>query len=228
MKDFYLSRTAFVIDALQDPKRDGGRQILDVGFLGEYGEPGVHQQVLDALPSRDRMVAVDTNREGLRDYLQRDETRRRMARGNVEYRAESLFDTGGANAFDAVLLLEVIEHLALPYHALHRAHALLKPEGCLIMTYPNPLGLKRTMRYIAEPNPADPRFLHAFRGDRDHKIFPHPACIAVYLNELGFTGLHIVYIKHEFRRTLVNRGMLKWSWTRKFATYVGVVAMKRR
>ena len=43
----------------------------------------------------------------------------------------------GAGRFDAITCLEVIEHLFNPQAALEKMHALLKPGGALVISFPN-------------------------------------------------------------------------------------------
>lgn len=54
-----------------------------------------------------------------------------------------------ADAFDAVLCMEVLEHLGYsPSHMLAEAHRVLKPRGLFFLTVPNFINIKRTVHMI--------------------------------------------------------------------------------
>ena len=53
------------------------------------------------------------------------------------------------DTFDAVLCMEVLEHLGYsPSHMLAEAHRVLKPDGVFLLTVPNFINLKRTVNMI--------------------------------------------------------------------------------
>ena len=52
--------------------------------------------------------------------------------------------------FDAIVAIEVIEHLENPYQFLKKAHALLKPDGVLIVTTPNVVDLDSRRQFLIQ------------------------------------------------------------------------------
>ena len=59
---------------------------------------------------------------------------------NIEFRSLDLnadFLTGCEGEFDAVVAVEIIEHLENPRHLIRKAFALLKPGGTVLVTTPN-------------------------------------------------------------------------------------------
>lgn len=204
----YPSRTAFVLAALERaPSHD---HILDIGFLGEYDRPFLHESILEACPDS-RVLGIDTNL--------RIATFANTA--TVEYRQLSVFDldqaTDLAGRFNAAVLCEVFEHLPHPYLALHTIARCLAADGVLIMTWPNPLGLGRFARYLLRKNVADPEFIDTWLGAPDHQVFPMPPSMIGYLRSLGLVTQEVAFLKGRFSRLPVLE---------KFASYVGLVASK--
>ena len=70
-------------------------------------------------------------------------------------------------------------------------------------------------------------FLNYFRGDREHKIFPHPICLVNYLNDLGFKVEEFGFIKYNIGYfSKINYLLAKFGITTKFSNYVGICARK--
>lgn len=134
----------------------------------------------------------------------------------VQYEKESIFDFN-KKGFDIVTLLEVFEHLPHPYLALHKIYDSMNVGGVFIMTYPNPLNIGIFYRYILRKNILDKDFLKIYKGAYDHKVFPMPPCMIIYLEDLGFKVQELSYIKGKFN---------KIPFLNKFSDYIGIVATK--
>ena len=52
--------------------------------------------------------------------------------------------------FDAIVAIEVIEHLENPYQFIRKANALLKPDGILIVTTPNVVDLDSRRQFLIQ------------------------------------------------------------------------------
>jgi len=57
--------------------------------------------------------------------------------GEVHFKAGNCFELDFGNLFDAVLITEIIEHVAHPDRFLRKSSSLVKPGGYIIMTTPN-------------------------------------------------------------------------------------------
>jgi 2-polyprenyl-3-methyl-5-hydroxy-6-metoxy-1,4-benzoquinol methylase len=113
------------------------------------------------------------------------------ARGEFEYVAVDLLDAGAREAFlerhgerfDAVVLLEVIEHVHDPWQVLEFCRALLRPEGLLLLSTPNVTSFFSRFRFLTSGR------LHQFEpGDLSYgHINPMTAMmVATVMSETGF------------------------------------------
>jgi 2-polyprenyl-6-hydroxyphenyl methylase/3-demethylubiquinone-9 3-methyltransferase len=80
-------------------------------------------------------------RSELADYV-----RLKHDRGHIEYVAGNAFELEFARPFDAVLITEVIEHVAHPDAFLAGAAALVRPGGYVVMTTPTAAGFRNSCR----------------------------------------------------------------------------------
>src|SRR2546423_4463848 len=71
-------------------------------------------------------------RAELADYV-----RQKYERGKIDYAAGNAFELRFPSLFDAVLITEIIEHVAHPDDFLAKAAALVRPGGYIVMTTPN-------------------------------------------------------------------------------------------
>jgi 2-polyprenyl-3-methyl-5-hydroxy-6-metoxy-1,4-benzoquinol methylase len=71
-------------------------------------------------------------RAELADYV-----RLKHERGKIEYAAGNAFELQFPSLFDAILITEIIEHVAHPDEFLAKAAALVRPGGYIVMTTPN-------------------------------------------------------------------------------------------
>lgn len=225
MNKIYFTRTSFVIDILNQCNLPS-KKILDVGFIGAYEEAAVHYSIIDNLKEADSLSGIDTNESKMNDFLSNPKTKEYQKRKNLKYEVMSIFDTDFEDdTFDYVLLLEVFEHLFSPYSVLKEIHRILKVGGGVIITYPNPLSFGKLLKYIHQKDLLDSQYLNSFKGAPDHKIFPHPVCFAIYLNEVGFKTNEIAFIKYDSK---LNKFLVRIGVTRKFSSYVGISATKRK
>ncbi len=228
MTKFYRSRTSFVLDILGRDNR-ASRSILDAGFIGNYDEANVHYFLIDSLRESDKLTGIDIDREKMTRFLGNPKTIDFQAKKRISYEVGSIFNTSFEDStFDYVLLLEVFEHLFSPYSVFEEIHRILKPGGSVIITYPNPLSLSKLLGYVRQKNLLNNDYLKNFRGAPDHKIFPHPVCFAIYLNDSGFHTQTIEFIKYDyFKNYSIFNAILAYSGLlRKLSAYVGVWAVK--
>ena len=119
----YQRRRAETLALIQEAVPPGGR-ILDVAaaqgnFTLALAELGY------------RMVWNDL-REELAGYV-----KLKHEKGEVEFQPGDVFGLGYKNEFDAVLITEIIEHVAHPDQFLAKIAEMVKPGGCVVMTTPN-------------------------------------------------------------------------------------------
>lgn len=143
-------------------------------------------------------------RKDLVDYV-----RLKYEAGDLEFAPGNAFELGFPYFFDAVLITEVIEHVAHPDEFLANSARLVKPGGYVVMTTPNGAYFRNTLPKFSEC--ADPGVYRAgqFKPDADGHIFLlHPdeirqmasrAClevdeIALFTNPLtnGFLKLRLL------------------------------------
>lgn len=228
MNNIYDTRTSFVIDVLNKCHLPA-KKILDVGFIGDYKEEAaVHYNIVDHLKEMDSLVGIDTDAGKMKRFLSNPRTQSFQGKKNIKYEIMSILNLHFENdTFDCVLLLEVFEHLFSPYSVFKEIHRILKPGGSVIITYPNPLNLTKLLGYLRQKDLLNSEYLNNFRGVPDHKVFPHPVCFAIYLNESGFQTQAIEFIKHNFVYfSALNAFLARVGLTRKFSSYIGIWAIK--
>jgi 2-polyprenyl-3-methyl-5-hydroxy-6-metoxy-1,4-benzoquinol methylase len=105
-------------------------------------------------------------RAELADYV-----RLKYERGKIGYAAGNAFELRFPSLFDAVLITEVIEHVAHPDDFLAKAAALVRPGGYIVMTTPNGGYFKNRLPKFSQC--ADPTIFEAmqFKPNADGHIF---------------------------------------------------------
>jgi len=228
MKKIHKNRASFVLDVLNNSKSDLPRIILDVGFIGEYDEANMHYKILDTLRDNDILIGMDNDKKKLDGFLNKTKTKEYISKLNLDYKEGSVFKTNlSDNQIDVVVMLEVFEHLQTPYTSLNEIKRILKSGGEIIMTYPNPLSLNKMLRFVFQSNLLNSKYLKTFKGADDHLVFPHPACLINYLQDLGFEVKDIKFIKYDIAPLSAFNGLFaRTPWIRKFSSYIGIRAIK--
>jgi 2-polyprenyl-3-methyl-5-hydroxy-6-metoxy-1,4-benzoquinol methylase len=105
-------------------------------------------------------------RAELADYV-----RLKHERGKIEFAAGNAFELAFPSLFDAVLITEIIEHVAHPDDFLAKAAALVKPGGYIVMTTPNGGYFKNRLPKFSDC--ADPAVFESiqFKPNADGHIF---------------------------------------------------------
>jgi len=223
---FQDSRTAFVLDALGRIDTVGPKRILDVGFIGDYDVPTLHFAVRDSLRPGDTIVGIDNDPSFIEKFNALPQSKSIPEGIEADYRCASLYQSGLAqNSFDAILLCEVLEHLEEPFGAIAELTKLLKPGGRLILTYPNPLSVPMFVRYLRQKDLFDNAFLDTFRGFHEHRVFPHPASLAVTLRAMGYATGPATFLQIMGGSPMPFLARHSAD-VRKFGSYAGICAVK--
>ena len=97
--------------------------------------------------------------------------RLKYERGRLHFSPGNAFELQFPYAFDAVLITEIIEHLAHPDRFLAKASGLLRPGGYVVMTTPNGEYFRNKLpRFSDCPDPSVYEAVQ-FRPDSDGHIF---------------------------------------------------------
>ncbi|MBI2217746.1 MAG: class I SAM-dependent methyltransferase [Candidatus Rokubacteria bacterium] len=120
-RDFFLPRYRWTIDTLLPGLVD--KQVLEIGC----GDGGCIQLLKD----RNAVVGVDASESGVREC---------EARALPAFLADVSTDPlpFDARTFDIVICLETFEHLANPQHAVDEIKRVLRRDGVLVCSIPNP------------------------------------------------------------------------------------------
>ena len=105
-------------------------------------------------------------RAELADYV-----RSKHERGQIHFALGNAFELSFPSLFDAVLITEIIEHVAHPDDFLAKAAALVRPGGYIVMTTPNGGYFKNRLPKFSEC--ADPAVFESvqFKPNADGHIF---------------------------------------------------------
>jgi 2-polyprenyl-6-hydroxyphenyl methylase/3-demethylubiquinone-9 3-methyltransferase len=145
-----------------------------VRLLTEVLPPGA--RVLDVAAAQGNFsltlaeLGFDVTWNDLRAELA-DYVRLKHERGQITFAAGNAFELEFPSRFDAVLITEIIEHVAHPDDFLAKAAALVRPGGYIVMTTPNGGYFKNRLPKFSEC--ADPAVFEAmqFMPNADGHIF---------------------------------------------------------
>ena len=161
-------RVPFVIERLRD---SGARSVLDVGCGGGFLAEAIAEQGYE-------VTGVDRSMTAIAAATRSTFTKTRYL-GADAHRLPFADD-----AFDTVVLSEVLEHVERPGVAFSEAVRVLAPGGALVITGPNRTFLSRfVLIWLAQewPTRTLPRGLH------DHHRFLQPRELAVWCHRAGLT-----------------------------------------
>jgi 2-polyprenyl-6-hydroxyphenyl methylase/3-demethylubiquinone-9 3-methyltransferase len=92
-------------------------------------------------------------------------------RGTLHFAPGNAFELGFPSPFDAVLIAEIIEHVAHPDDFLLKTAQLVKPGGYIVMTTPNGAYFRNTLPKFSDcPDPSVYEFVQ-FKPNSDGHIF---------------------------------------------------------
>jgi 2-polyprenyl-3-methyl-5-hydroxy-6-metoxy-1,4-benzoquinol methylase len=165
------------------------RRDATLGLLQEVLEPGA--RILDvaaaqgnfslALAESGYHVTWNDLRAELEGYV-----RLKHERGALEFRPGNMFELRPDAPYDAVLITEVIEHVAHPDQFLERAAALVRPGGYVVMTTPNGRYFRNKLPKFSACEDASHFEAIQFRPNSDGHIFLlHPSEIRQLASRAG-------------------------------------------
>lgn len=158
------------------------RRVLDLGCgEGTFGRLLRERGAADA-----EVIGVDVSSQALEFAAQHYN---QVYRSNVEQ--EQLRDVVGAQPFDTIIALEVLEHLFAPKAALIQLRELLQPRGELIVSFPNIAWWRYRLTLLAGRFPED---YHIFDAVEHLQYFTLPS----FQRLLTESGYHITAIDGEF------------------------------
>ncbi|OGY18519.1 MAG: hypothetical protein A2900_03335 [Candidatus Chisholmbacteria bacterium RIFCSPLOWO2_01_FULL_50_28] len=195
-----------------------GKIILDIGFVGAYETPSAHLAVRQENPGS-TVVGIDIVRKKVLHY---------EIPGSIV--GSGFLLPIKPNAVDTVVLGEILEHVSNWNDLLEESVRVLRKNGALIVTTPNPFGVFRFLRYwLLAPNPQNAKNLKSYFGASDHMHFIEPLSLLRALTKLNLkpavittTNLSVPYIPKLFK----DPDWSFWPLTR-LGTYTCIKAVKR-
>lgn len=202
----YNSRTDFVLSSIHEFKEG---KILDIGFIGGYSEPFIHNAIL--LNMNGSIVGIDVSDKI--DSMKGNEKVKYFKKSVYEIMGDPIFE----GQFNVVVMCEVIEHLDYPWKAFENAISALAEGGALVLTYPNPYALEKLIKYFLVKDVSSKSFIDVFLGAPDHLHFPTLPGMLRHAAKFGMHPEEITFLKGlGSRLPFMNR----------FAGYVGVALRK--
>lgn len=106
--------------------------------------------------------------------------------GMLNFAPGNAFELSFPYLFDAVLITEVIEHVAHPDEFLSKVSALIKPGGYVIMTTPNGAYFRNTLPKFSEcPDPSVFEATQFGPNSGDHIFLLHTSEIRLFAKQVG-------------------------------------------
>lgn len=183
-----------------------GANILDVGFIGEYQEPFLHNSLRKENPTSN-IVGVDVNVNGLLKW-------------NLPntLAADGEYLPFKKNSFDVVLCLELLEHLYTPIPILKEFWRILRADGFLLITTPNAWSWSNFLRNWmmgSLKSRVERRIYRDYLGNADHKLFYEPLSLMNLLDDAGFETTQVVTKNHaipKLRKWIKMLDLLDWQF----------------
>ena len=170
----YCNRKKAALDMLCKDLPKGSR-ILDVA--AGQGNFSI------ALAEMGYQVVWNDLRLDLADYVNlKDQT------NNIAYLPGNIFDLSESECYDAVLVTEIIEHVAHPDEFLNKISSFVRPGGIVVLTTPNGAHYSNTLPMFSDT--ADPSIYESiqFKPDGDGHIFlMHPEEIRMLAAKIGLS-----------------------------------------
>jgi 2-polyprenyl-3-methyl-5-hydroxy-6-metoxy-1,4-benzoquinol methylase len=209
IQSFYKSRTRFIVENI---KMQGNElDILDIGCVGEGNT--IHNKIIKRTKDDFKSFTgmdIDPAIKLLTPEL------------NVTYENFSIYalkdNAKYEKKFDVIILAEVIEHLQDTFMAINSLKYVLKDNGVILMTYPNPFSLSPLIRFFMTNDPLSEKQLRSFCGCPEHIFIPALPVFYKYLRSMDLIVKTVGYIKPRF-------SML--SFFHKFAPTLGLVIYKK-
>lgn len=193
-----------------------GTRVLDVA--------AGHGNFSLALAELGYRVTWNDLREELIGYV-----RLKHERGTIDFVPGNAFELSFPELFDAVLITEVIEHVAHPDQFLAKMAHLVKPGGYIIMTTPNGAYVRNTLPRFSEC--ADPGIYEAiqFKPNSDGHIFLlHPDEVPVLASRAGLEVQEIALFTNPLTNGHMKMGLLLKTLPRSLVDRAEVLTQRLR
>ena len=201
-------------------KHINGKKILDIGFIGKYEKPFVHNMIRETNPTA-TIIGIDINISGVHKH--------RLKNSVIGSGFHLPFKE---NSFDIVILAEVLEHLENPIEILKEINKVLKKDGRLLLTTPSSFSLYRLIRFwLLSKNPKNKENYRKYLGASDHLQFFDPLSLCNLIESVGLKVLKIetknfTFIcigKKGFRTLTINIPIYPFN---RFGEYLCIIAKK--
>lgn len=216
----FSPRVKWVLNQVQS--RYSGKLVLDIGFVGAYEQPFLHSALREQGHTR-MMVGLDLDKSGVLKFRTPNSVVGDAKRLPLQ-----------SNKFDAVLLLEVLEHLPEPLPILLEIRRVLRSDGELVITTPNSFAWWNVIRHWllgSLESRIQPEVRKRYLGAPDHIMFYDPFSLLTLLDRCGFQPVSITTKNHPIplvRRLTQSVGIVDLDFwpANRFGHYLCVVGRK--